>query len=173
MAAKEAADKKAAEAKALAAKEAADKKAAEAKAVAKNKKEQKSSPNYITSYELCQFQFDNLNSVYFDFKKSYVNAKIANEVDKLIKIMKRCPNIVAIISSHTDSRSSAEFNLRLSQRRSDAIVQYILRNSNISPKRIKAVGYGESRPRNKCVDGVWCSEAEHKVNRRTQFETAN
>ena len=179
--------KKAAEEKAVAAKKViAAKKAAEEKAVAvvektiveetpkpKQKNVLKKKPRYITAYELCQFQFDNLNSVYFDFKKSYVNAKIANEVDKLIRIMKRCPNIVAIVSSHTDSRSSAAFNIKLSQRRSDAIVNYILRNSNLTTRRVKSVGYGETKLRNKCTDGVWCSEAEHKVNRRTQFESRN
>ena len=176
---KEIAAQKAIEAKKLAKeKEIAAQKAIEVKKVevvaSEKKKEVETVHNrqrYITSYELCQFQFDNLNSVYFDYKKFYVNAEIANEVDKMIKIMKRCPHIVAIISSHTDSRSSFAFNLKLSQKRSDAIVTYILRNSNISKERIRSIGYGESKLRNKCSDGVWCSEAEHQVNRRTQFES--
>ncbi|MCB0622112.1 MAG: OmpA family protein, partial [Saprospiraceae bacterium] len=60
------------------------------------------------------------------------------------------------------------YNLRLSQQRADAAVNYIV-SRGISRSRISARGYGETRLVNRCDDGVDCTEAEHQANRRTEI----
>ena len=62
------------------------------------------------------------------------------------------------IGSHTDSRGSEESNLRLSERRAKSVVDYLV-SKGISPERLIAVGYGESKLLNNCNDGSDCSEA--------------
>jgi len=126
-----------------------------------------------SEYDSCQLALDNVNNIYFDLDKSYIRPDAASELDKVVKIMKRCPNIKIEASSHTDSRASNEYNEALSQRRAQSTVDYIVNVGGISPDRIHAVGYGETRLRNRCKDGVKCSEAEHQVNRRTQFDISN
>jgi LysM repeat protein len=84
--------------------------------------------------------------------------------------MQENPNVIAELSSHTDSRASFEYNNMLSSNRANAAVDYIVMNGGILPGRILARGYGEYRLTNKCSDGVNCSEAEHQMNRRTEFK---
>ena len=130
---------------------------------------------YINANEFdkCQYMFDNLNNVYFDYNEHYIRADAADELDKVIKIMKQCPNINVLANSYTDSRAEFDYNLLLSQRRSENTVAYIIRNGGFSSNRIKGNGYGEARLRNRCADGIKCAEAEHQINRRTEFEISN
>jgi uncharacterized protein YlaI len=81
--------------------------------------------------------------------------------------MNAYPEIEIELSSHTDSRGTSVYNQTLSQNRAKSAATYLVEHG-ISANRIKAVGYGESRLRNKCADGVTCTEAEHKINRRTE-----
>ena len=81
----------------------------------------------------------------------------------------RATPIIVELSSHTDSRASAEYNETLSQKRAQAAVDYIIARG-IASNRITAQGYGESQLVNNCSDDVKCSEAEHQKNRRTEFK---
>jgi len=126
-----------------------------------------------SQYDRCQGALDLINNIYFDLDKSYIRADAASELDKVVKIMRRCPNIHVEASSHTDSRASFEYNEALSQRRAQATVDYIVNHGGIDGSRINAIGYGETRLRNRCSDGVRCSEPEHQMNRRTEFEITN
>jgi hypothetical protein len=76
------------------------------------------------------------------------------------------------LSSHTDARASDAYNLQLSQRRAEAAVAYLV-EQGIDRERMVPVGYGENKPRNRCVDDVLCSEREHQYNRRTEFRVLN
>lgn len=124
-------------------------------------------------YDQCQYLFDNLNSIYFGFDQYNITTEAADQLDRVIKIMKRCPNIVVIAEAHTDSRASYDYNIALSERRASSAIDYIIRNGNFSSKRIKGVGFGEVRLRNRCEDGVKCKENEHLLNRRTKFVISN
>jgi len=124
-------------------------------------------------YSKCQMEFDKINNIYFDYSESYIREDAAIELNKVIRVMRLCPNITLLASSHTDSRASKTYNLELSQQRSSSVIKYLLLNGNFSPDRIKAVGYGEERLANRCSDGVECSEKEHQINRRTHFEILN
>ncbi len=74
------------------------------------------------------------------------------------------PDVIIEISSHTDDQASDSYNLKLSQRRADGVVKYLI-SKGISAERIKPVGYGESKPMadNKIPEG-------RAQNRRTEFK---
>ena len=124
-------------------------------------------------YSKCQMEFDKLNNIYFDYSEFYIKADAAIELDKVIRVMRLCPKITVIASSHTDSRASRKYNITLSQQRSTSVINYILKNGNFTPDRIVGVGYGEERLLNECSDGVKCTELKHQINRRTHFEIFN
>ena len=82
--------------------------------------------------------------------------------------MNQYPKMKIDVRSHTDSRQTKEYNQRLSERRAKSTIAWLVRNG-ISPDRITGRGYGETQLVNRCADGVKCSEAEHQMNRRSQF----
>ena len=110
-----------------------------------------------------------LEKIYYDLNKANIRPDAAVELDKLVKILKENPTIKIELSSHTDSRGSDPYNKRLSQRRAESAVAYIIKNG-ISSGRIVAKGYGEEKLVNKCKNGVPCSKDEHQRNRRTEFK---
>lgn len=92
--------------------------------------------------------------------------------DRLLTLLRERPNIRIEISAHTDSRGSAASNQDLSERRAQSVVNYLVSNG-INRSRLVSRGYGESRLKNRCADGVGCTEAEHAENRRTEFRVLN
>ncbi|MEO0628760.1 MAG: OmpA family protein, partial [Bacteroidota bacterium] len=92
--------------------------------------------------------------------------------DNLLQLLRERPNIRIEIAAHTDSRGSAASNQNLSERRAQSVVDYLI-GKGINRSRLVARGYGESRLKNRCADGVSCTEAEHAVNRRTEFRVMN
>ncbi|MFC4210012.1 OmpA family protein [Pedobacter lithocola] len=110
-----------------------------------------------------------LENIYYDFDKADIRPDAAVELDKLVKVLEDNPTIWIELSSHTDSRGNDQYNQRLSQSRANSAVQYIIYRG-INKNRITAKGYGESQLINDCANGIKCSEAEHQLNRRTEFE---
>ncbi len=88
--------------------------------------------------------------------------------NKLVTLMTSKPAISIELGSHTDSQGSAEFNRALSQRRADAVKNYLV-SKGINASRIVSKGFGESRLLNNCSDGVPCTARQHQVNRRTEY----
>ena len=83
--------------------------------------------------------------------------------------MRKHPTMVIKIESHTDSRGSNNYNMKLSDRRAKSTQDYLL-SRGIAPERIEsAIGYGETQLLNKCSDGVKCTPEEHQLNRRSYF----
>lgn len=113
-----------------------------------------------------------INPIYFDFDKSYIRPDAVIELDKVVEVMKKYPELIIEGGSHTDSRATFAYNGALSTRRAESTVQYII-NKGIDVRRISSVGYGERELVNKCIDGVECSEKEHQFNRRTEFKIVN
>ncbi len=123
-----------------------------------------------TEMPLTRLQIDQvfkIENIYYDYNQSYIRPDAAKELDKLVTILNDNPAITVELGSHTDCRSSTEYNRQLSQRRADAAVAYIIEHG-IPQQRITAKGYGESKLVNRCRDGVKCSEPEHQQNRRTE-----
>lgn len=110
-----------------------------------------------------------LDNIYHDQGKRTISPDAARELDKLVATMKRYPSLQAEILSHTDSRGEASRNKTVSQNRAQEIVNYMVAKG-VARKRLKATGMGESMPVNGCVDGVICTEAEYRRNRRTEFK---
>ena len=111
-----------------------------------------------------------LNPILFDLDKSNIKAQAAFELDKVVAVMNKYPEMVIAVGAHTDSRATDAYNLRLSEARAQSTVQYII-SKGISGKRISGKGYGESQPKVSCGDN--CSEAEHQINRRSEFTIVN
>jgi len=110
--------------------------------------------------------FDN---IYYEYNSAVIKNEAAGELDALFKIMIANPLMKIQLTSHSDSRGEEGYNLKLSQQRATSAKQYLI-DRGIEAKRIRAVGVGESEIRNHCLDGVSCSESEHKYNRRTELE---
>ena len=110
-----------------------------------------------------------LRNVYFDLDKAFIREDAKPSLDTIYTMLVNNPNIKIELSSHTDSRASKNYNLELSQRRADSSKAYLV-SKGIDPERIVAKGYGENRLLNNCADGVNCTEIEHQLNRRTEFE---
>jgi len=113
----------------------------------------------------------NIENIYYDFDKYNVRADAKPELDKLVQIMKE--NAINVeLGSHTDSRGSVAYNDKLSQRRAESVVKYIV-NAGINASRIEAHAYGEHQLINRCINGVKCTFAEHQANRRTEFKVTS
>ncbi len=111
-----------------------------------------------------------LNKFYFDKNKSTVNAGIITELDKVIDAVRRFPQLKLKIETHTNSKGSSAYNKKLSQKRSDAVKIYLLKNG-LSPNNIiEAIGFGEEKIKNNCTNGVYCLDFLHKQNERTFIE---
>ncbi|RMF03408.1 MAG: OmpA family protein, partial [Bacteroidetes bacterium] len=109
-----------------------------------------------------------LLNVYYDLGRTSVRPEAIAELHKLHRLLVDNPELRIEVSAHTDAQGSKDFNRRLSQRRADAIAQWLYRKG-IAPERIVAKGYGELRLTNHCSDGVPCTESQHQANRRTEF----
>ncbi len=112
-----------------------------------------------------------IENIYYEYSKYEVLPEAAKKLDKVIDIMEKDSLLVIEISSHTDSRGTAETNMKRSLQRANAAVDYIVKNG-ISKNRISGKGYGETKLINKCADGVDCTEEEHAKNRRTEFKVS-
>lgn len=110
----------------------------------------------------------NISEIYFDKDKWRVRDDAEFQLQKIVEIMKEYPQISIEIRSHTDSRQSKDYNLRLSNKRAKATKQKLIAKG-ITPERIKSKGFGESELINYCSDGITCSEEEHQANRRSEF----
>ncbi len=109
-----------------------------------------------------------LENIYFDLDKSNIRPDAGEELDKLVKLLNDNPTWKIEMSSHTDSRAPDNYNMKLSQRRAESTVKYLIEHG-IDKERLTAKGYGETRLVNRCSNGVPCSEEEHQQNRRTEF----
>lgn len=109
-----------------------------------------------------------LLQIYYDRYSADIREDALPEMEKLRRLLEDNSGIVIEISSHTDTRGDRSFNQRLSQKRADNVVKWLI-NNGVDRKRLVAKGYGKLRPVNHCVDGVTCPEAEHQLNRRTEF----
>lgn len=111
-----------------------------------------------------------LENIYYNFNKFDIRTDAALELDKLVQLLVDNPEIKIELSSHTDSVDTDDYNIWLSQKRAESAVEYIVRHG-ISPDRLVAKGYGESKPitRNSNPDGSDNPIGRQK-NRRTEFK---
>jgi outer membrane protein OmpA-like peptidoglycan-associated protein len=106
--------------------------------------------------------------ILYDLDKHNIRPDAKVILDKVVQVMNDNPTIKIELGSHTDCRASDEYNEALAQRRAVSAATYIKKRIK-DPSRITYKGYGESKLKNRCDDGVECSEEEHQENRRTEF----
>lgn len=109
-----------------------------------------------------------LENIYYGLDKWEIQPEAAQELDKLVQLLRDNPTVHIELSAHTDARGRSSYNLRLSELRAMAAFSYITARG-VNPQRVVAKGYGEQRLINHCQDGVSCTEQEHYQNRRTEF----
>lgn len=112
--------------------------------------------------------FGQIENIYFDYDKWDLKPEMKIEVDKLVNILREEPTLKVEISAYTDSRGKASYNMKLSQKRAQSVVDYLM-EKGINEDRLEARGYGETNLVNGCKDGVPCTEVEHLKNRRVEF----
>jgi outer membrane protein OmpA-like peptidoglycan-associated protein len=108
------------------------------------------------------------NPILFELNEYEITDEAAEELDKLVSYLNKYPTIELSVRNHTDSRAPDAYNMTLSNNRAMAIVTY-LRNKGIASIKVSGRGFGETRLINKCSNGVSCSDAEHAINKRTEF----
>ncbi len=86
-----------------------------------------------------------LEGVNFDFDKSTIRQEDLPNIDKDIAALETWGNVNIEIAGHTDSRGSDKYNMSLSQRRAEAVRNYLI-SKGIAADRLSAKGYGESQP---------------------------
>ncbi len=104
-----------------------------------------------------------LPTAYFDYDKYTLKPKYAAKLNDVVQVLKKNPKIHVRIDGHTDSRGSDAYNLKLSERRANAVKDY-LAGHGVKTDRLSIKGFGESRP---AVPNT--SEANMAKNRRVEL----
>lgn len=105
-----------------------------------------------------------LRNIYFDFDKATFRTESYTELNKLERMMAENPNLKVEIAGHTDNIGTAAYNMQLSQRRAEAVKDYLVKKG-IDPRRITAKGYGKTRPLASNDD----EKEGRELNRRVEF----
>lgn len=120
--------------------------------------------NQVTpSIKYNKWEFQTLE---FEGNKAEIKTEMEKDLNKVVDFMVDHPMFKLKISGHTDSDGNEEFNLKLSQKRAEAIRNYIIKKGNIDKARIQAQGFGSSK---KIVQEEQSEEDKH-LNRRVEFE---
>jgi peptidoglycan-associated lipoprotein len=107
-------------------------------------------------------------NIYYDYDKATLRDESLPVLDQLVSFFNENKDLTIEIGSHTDSRGSDSYNLNLSQRRAQSVVDYLI-SKGVPKDQLTAKGYGETKLVNHCANNVTCSEEEHQQNRRTTF----
>ncbi len=114
-----------------------------------------------------------LNNVFFDLAQATLRQSSFVELNKLVDFMNKNTELKIEIGGHTDTRGDAKENLSLSQKRAEAVINHLI-SKGISPQRLVAKGYGETKTIysdetiSKLQDEK-SKEAAHQANRRTEY----
>ena len=87
-----------------------------------------------------------IDNIFYDFDKATLRPESTAALDKLVLLLQENPNVTIELSAHCDYKGSAEYNKRLSQRRAEAVVAYLIEHG-IEQDRLTPVGYGKEKPK--------------------------
>ena len=105
------------------------------------------SEEYVLQFPLASITAPVLiDNIFYDFDKATLRPESTEALDKLVDLLNENPNITIELSSHTDNRGSDAYNERLSQRRAESVVNYLI-DHGIAADRLSPKGYGESKPK--------------------------
>lgn len=123
--------------------------------------------NYTIAPVIPATAFD-LPNIYYNFNDATLRPDARKDLNLVLAVLQQHPELTIELASHTDCRGSEFYNQKLSQRRAEGAMAYLVKKG-IERRRLQPTGYGETKPRNNCVDGVRCTEKEHGRNRRTEI----
>ena len=115
-----------------------------------------------------QSALDSLGHVYFKYNSYDLTDDAKDVLSKVSDIMNENTDVHLKVEGHTDSRGSTQYNQGLSERRADHVVAY-MRDLGVAEAQLHPEGHGETQLVNECADGVRCSAAQHRENRRAEF----
>jgi len=113
-------------------------------------------------------QLLNVENITFELNKAEIKKASEKTLGKVIRLMKKYPNMVIDFGAHTDSRGPDALNLLLSIRRAQATIDYLIAKG-IDATRLKGQGFGEKKLLNECANNVKCTDLQHQQNKRTEF----
>ena len=105
-------------------------------------------------------------NIYFETGSSKLSLKSIQTLNEIIQRLNSNPEYKVILSSHTDCRGDASSNLKLSKKRAEISAEYL--NKKLKKTISEGVGYGETKPTQKCNCND-CSEEQNAQNRRTEI----
>lgn len=88
-----------------------------------------------------------IDNIFYDFDKATLRPESTQALDELVKLLNENPNVTIELSAHCDYKGSAAYNERLSQRRAEAVVNYLIQKG-IAKDRLTPRGYGKNKPKN-------------------------
>ena len=105
------------------------------------------SEEYVLQFPLASITAPVLiDNIFYDFDKATLRPESAEALDKLVVLLEENPNVTIELSAHCDYKGSAEYNKRLSQRRAESVVKYLIEHG-IASDRLTPVGYGKDKPK--------------------------
>lgn len=113
-----------------------------------------------------------INPIYFDYDKWNIRKDAAIELNNVVNIMKKYPDMTIEIGAHTDARGTNKYNMKLSKKRAKSVMDYLI-SQGIIENRLKSEGFGESQPLNHCIHPKMCTSKQYSINRRCEFVITN
>ena len=105
------------------------------------------SNEYVLQFPLADISAPVLiDNIFYDFDKATLRSESATALDELVKLLNENPNVTIELSAHTDYKGSALYNERLSQRRAESVVNYLIEHG-IAADRLTPKGYGKGKPK--------------------------
>lgn len=87
-----------------------------------------------------------VENIFYDFDKATLRPESKTALDSIVQVLRDNPNVTIEMASHTDRWGSEEYNQKLSQRRAQSVIDYLVA-AGIRPERLSPQGYGKSRPK--------------------------
>ena len=109
-----------------------------------------------------------LRNIYYEYDDASITPGTSAVLDSLVQVLYKFPEMEIELAAHTDSRGNVPYNINLSKRRANSVIDYLV-SKGIKRRRLNAVGYGKQQLSNECGDGVPCPPEKHQENRRTEI----
>ncbi len=113
---------------------------------------------------------NNMKVIHYAYNQAELDLLSKKDLNEIYFFLRQNPNAKLEVRSHTDSRGTKNYNLELSRRRSESVVEYIQTRRPLPDDRFISWGFGEEYLLNDCADGANCTEEEHSSNRRTELK---
>lgn len=105
------------------------------------------SREYVLQFPLASITAPVLvNNVFYEFDRADLTPESTRSLDELVQLLDENPNVTIELSSHCDYRGNDAYNLKLSHRRAESVVNYLI-DHGIASDRLTPMGYGETRPK--------------------------